>query len=324
MRKSVISLAITTVLFAALSAYLALQLRGRDASAPTALLATCPAASKPHPSSANASPPHADAAAIPAGAAPVCDDRRAEFDRANAEAQAKYMAQLRIDLADPAKRAAMIDQGKRMLRASEPRLASYMGLKDREFDAFIALLAEQNLAYTETHARCSPHCPRVDSKALVERKNQAIRELLGDEAIERYNQYEQSRSERAAVENFRSSLPDKLSMTDDQYERLITALADEHQKFEREAATRGLKTAGSGGSTGMLYWDESHHSVEERLAAARQYSERLRSRASGVLTTDQARRYDEAQESALANLESFLPWQDTMKVDGLAEANAAN
>lgn len=276
---------------------------------------------------ASRSPP--EPGAIPganpdANGAPVCDARRAELDRANAEAQAKYMAQLRIDLADPAKRAAMIEQHKRSLRANEPRLAAYLGMDDAEFDALILLLAEQNVAYSERNARCSPNCVLKDWKAHEEQKKNAIRELLGDEANERYTRYQETRSERMAVDIFRSSLPDKLAMTDDQYERLITAIADEHEKFEREAATRGLKTAGSGGSLGMLFWDENQHSVEERVAAARKYSERLRSRASAVLNTDQLRHYSEAQESTLASLENNLPWQDTMKASGLAYGSPTN
>lgn len=321
MRKTIVALSLSTLLFAALSAYLAWQLRDRESIVASPLAASCPAAPISHSLSSATEVPKPSVAPgeMPAAnGTPVCDATRAELDRANAEAQAKYMAQLRIDLADPAKRAAMIDQARRSVIANEPRLASYMGMKDAEFAAFVSLLAEQSLLSTEHFARCSPKCAAVDGKKLNDRRAEAALEFLGEEGNERYARYEQTRTERREVDNFRATLPDKQAMTDDQYELLITALSDERQKFERETAARGLNVAGSGGMLGMLYWDDSQHSVAERVAAARKYSERLRSRASAVLTADQMHRYSEAQESALANLENFLPWQDTLDASGLA------
>ena len=74
----------------------------------------------------------------------------------------------------------------------------------------------------------------------------------------------------------------------------------------------------------MLYWDESQRLVEERVVAARQYAERLQSRAETVLTPEQLRRYADRQESSLARIESSLPYQDSLTAAGLTSATKSN
>jgi hypothetical protein len=150
-------------------------------------------------------------------------------------------------------------------------------------------------------------------KAWGERRRIAIADFLGVERSERYAQYQQTRTERTNVDRFRAELPDKLSMSDEQYERLIVALADERRSFERNAQSRGLGWSGFG----EILYDESQHSIEERLAAGREYADRLQARASAVLTTEQAREYARSLEAGLATMEGALPEMDSLDAHGM-------
>jgi len=311
MRKLLAFFVLTTATFAASTVYFALELRARDASG-------IPLAAPPTNHAMDARTP-GPTAATRAGAPPstpsAIDSRKSEFDRAQAEVQADYRAQLLRDLSDPAKRAALVEQRKKLKRAQEPRLAAYLGLNDNELDALFTLLAEDGLAEQEVGMHCTalPCLTPEAANALAERKRIAIEELLGVDRAKRYAQYEQTRSERMNVDKFRTDLPDRLRMSDDQYEQLIVALADERQKFQRNAESRGLMTFGFGD----ILYDENQHSLEERLAAGREYSERLEARASAVLNTEQAREYARMREAGLVNMENALPYLDSLNAHGL-------
>ena len=287
------------------------------------MMARCPSQGVGPPAAA------AQPASVPgAQSAPgfVCDARRAAMDSAQQKSQAEFKAQLALELADPVKRAAMVEQAKAAFHAQNPRLKEFMGMKPGEFDEFLTLLADQDVQYQEWFLDCEKtHCVwDQEFPAFEARKRRATEDLLGVERSQRYNQYDNSRIERMTVGNFRKDLPDALHMSNEQSERLIAVLAEERQEFEQEARARGLELNTFGAGRGTILYDESRQSVQERVAAGREYSERLRARAAKVLTTEQLREYAIMQDAELASMESALPYQDSLRSAGIAAGNPAN
>jgi hypothetical protein len=301
----------TTVALAATTAYFARQLHAREAPA-VPISISPPTSHRPDERPASLAP--ASPGALSSSQSEF-DAGRAKFDAGVAAVRAERKARDVQNLMDPVKRAALLEQRKKTMRAYDPRLGAYLGLNDAELDAFNSFLAEQQLASQEESLRCTePSCRSLETiKASGERSRIAIADFLGSERSERYTQYEQTRSERADVDRFRAGLPDKLRMSDEQYEQLIVVLADERRSFERKAQSRGLGWS----AFGYILYDETQRSDEERLAAGREYAERLQARASAVLTTEQAREYARSWEAGLATMEGALPEMESLDAHGI-------
>jgi hypothetical protein len=316
----------TTVLFAGLSVHLALQLRAERTAAIASHAALPPRPASPA-TARNAFSPGGAASNLvssrdAAGASRVGADHRIEYPfpitvtssdmeesrRQYLESEARFLE----DVSDPARRAELLNQTKLSVRAPLPRVAQYLELTDEEADRMFTLLAEQQLQAHERQARCvtQPDCNyRGYSSADAETQQQEITALLGQEKHEKLKQFQESMSERQAVTALRSNLSDRAFLNDQRAEELVSALYDERTQFQNEALQRGAGFSGYGTGSGMLFVGDQG-SLDERVAAARRYSERLRERASQVLTPEQAKGFNQMQDELLANMREMLRNQE--------------
>jgi len=319
MRKLVYLFGVTTLLFAGLSVHLALQLRTeRAATGP--VIATSAPARPPSTATGNVFSPGPATSNVPSpdGGA----DRRADYpfpitvtSTDIEESRKRYLeseARFLEEIADPVRRAELLEQTKLTVRAPLPRVAQYLGLTDEEADRLFTLLAKQQLQAHERQARCvtQPDCNyRGYAPADAEKQQQETTALLGHERHEKFRQFQESMSERQAVTALRSNLPDRAFLNDERAEELVAALSDERTQFQNEALQRGTGFSGYGTGSGMLFVGDQG-SLDERVAAARRYSERLRARAAQVLTAEQAKSFNHMQDELLANLREMLRNQD--------------
>jgi Spy/CpxP family protein refolding chaperone len=318
----------TTLLFAGLSVHLALQLR-EERSAASVL--QVPAVAAPPSSAGNVfSPGNASSnlasANRTADAAADKDGRMADYpfpitvtSTDMEESRKRYLdseARFLEEIADPVRRAELLEQTKLSVRMPLPRVAQYLGLTDDEADRLFTLLAEQQLQAHERQARCvtQPDCNyRGYAPADAEKQQQEMTALLGHERHEKFKQFQESMSERQAVTALRSNLSDRAFLNDERAEELVTALYDERTQFQNESLQRGTGFSGFGTGSGMLYVGDQG-TLDERVAAARRYSERLRQRAAQVLTAEQAKSFNQLQDELLGNLREMLRNQDAEKV----------
>lgn len=310
----------TTLLFGGLSVHLALQLRAERGAAG---VPDAPAVSAAQPSQGNVFSPGAASTNLASSRDVATGDSRREDRVVNypfpitvtstdvEESRKRYLegeARFLEDIADPARRAELLDQMKLTVRAPLPRVAQHLGLTDDEADRLFTLLAEQQLQAHERQARCvtQPDCNyRGYAPADAERQQQETNALLGSERHEKFKQFQESMSERQAVTALRSNLPDRAFLNDQRAEELVSALYDERTQFQNEAMQRGTGFSGYGTGSGMLYVGDQG-SLDERIAAARRYSERLRGRAAQVLTAEQAKIFNQSQDELLASLREML------------------
>jgi Spy/CpxP family protein refolding chaperone len=236
-----------------------------------------------------------------------------ESRRRYLEAEARFLE----EVADPVHRAELLDQTKLSVRAPLPRVAQHLGLTDEEADRMFTLLAEQQLQAHERQARCAtqPDCNyRGYSSADADTQQQEMNALLGPERHEKFKQFQESMGERQAVTALRSNLSDRAFLNDQRAEELVSALYDERTRFQNEALQRGTGFSGFGTGSGMLYVGDQG-SLDERVAAARRYSDRLRERAAQVLTAEQARSFNQMQDELLANLREMLRNQEAERAN---------
>ncbi|MBC8026039.1 MAG: hypothetical protein H7Y89_08615 [Steroidobacteraceae bacterium] len=318
----------TTVLFAGLSVHLALQLRAeRGAGSPVQATSSPPATARasarnvfsPGTATSNQTSSR-DTALDPEGEGrhrdfpfpiTVTNTDMEESRKRYLESEARFLE----EIADPERRAELLDQTKLSVRAPLPRVAQHLSLTDEESDRLFTLLAEQQLQAHERQARCvtQPDCNyRGYAPADAEKQQQEMNALLGPERHEKFKQFQESMSERQAVSALRSNLPDSAFLNDQRAEDLVSALYDERTQFQNEALQRGTGFSGYGTGSGMLFVGDQG-SLDERVAAARRYSERLRERASQVLTAEQAKGFNQMQDELLANLREMLRNQDAEK-----------
>jgi hypothetical protein len=319
--------AATTVLFAGLSVHLALQLRAERTAAGALHAAIPPPPASPAPARNAFSPGGAASSLVPprgdaAGESGDGADRRIDYPfpvtvtssdmeesrRRYLESEARFLE----DVSDPARRAELLAQTKLSVRAPLPRVAQYLGLTDEEADRMFTLLAEQQLQAHERQARCVTQSDcnyRGYSPADAETQYQELTALLGPEKHEKFKQFQESMSERQAVSALRSNLSDRAFLNDQRAEELVAALYDERTQFQNEALQRGTGFSGYGTGSGMLFVGDQG-SLDERVAAARRYSDRLRERASQVLTPEQAKGFNQMQDELLANLREMLRSQE--------------
>jgi Spy/CpxP family protein refolding chaperone len=317
--------AATTLLFAGLSVHLALELRAERGTAGVARVAATPAA--PAPASARnvfspaGAPDHAtsrmesaDASGVGTGRhdyplpTTVTNTDMEENRRRYLEAEGRFLE----EMADPARRAELLEQMKLSVRAPLPRVAQHLGLTDEEADRLFTLLAEQQLQARESQASCvtQPDCNyRGFSSADAQTQQQEMNALLGPEKLQKFRQFQESMSERQAVAALRSNLSDGAFLNDQRAEDLVSALYEERARFQSEAQQRGTGFSGYGTGSGMLFVGDQG-SLDERVAAARRYSDRLRERAAQVLTPEQAKSFNQMQDELLANLREMLRNQD--------------
>lgn len=310
----------TTLLFAGLSVHLALQLREeRSAHAPLPQTAApVPAAAATRNVFSPGSP--ADLAASQSAAPGSTEDRvehsfpvvvgtdQEEGRRRYLEAEARFLE----EVADPARRAELLEQMKLSVRGPLPRVAQYLGLTDEEADRLFTLLAEQQLQAHERQARCvtQPDCNyRGFSSTDADTQQRELAELLGAARHEKFKQFQESMGERQAVAALRANLSDRAFLNDQRAEELVSALHDERTQFQNEALQRGTGFSGYGTGSGMLFIGDQG-TLEERVAAARRYSDRLRQRAAQVLTAEQAKSFNQMQDELLANLREMLRNQE--------------
>jgi hypothetical protein len=309
MRKLVVVLSITIVALTGVAAWQARELRDARRQLAAREQATASPSSRPVPASAVPAKPvsnadvEADSKRAPS--APAADDRRAQL-RAALEQE---LPQLRDILENPDKRASYLRVMSANHHRAFPRLAGYLGLTDDESDRLADLLAEQQLRVMEVRYRCAlnPACDQFGfGSGYRQAADQELIDLLGPERKKRFDDYRDNTQERNQVTRMRGEMPDALRFNDDQAEKLATALGEERRRTVTEWEQNGTAYAGLTTEFGSIYYPESPQDVELRLADAREYLERQRKQAAGVLNAKQLEYFGSRQQLFLEQLREHL------------------
>jgi hypothetical protein len=213
----------------------------------------------------------------------------------------KFLAQL----ADPAGRARLLEQHKAMVQVGTEGLSDYLRMDNDEFARFVELRARHDLDRRELYTRCTldPKCrvggANEDFEAAQQRD---VASAFGPETFERYRFFMHSTNERRAVAELRGRLPDNARLADAKAEELVRTWVEESERITADMKRVGY---GIGTSNGMIYVVMDADPDGARAAAAAEYNQRFRERASSVLTREQFAIYSQMQKEALDQKRAF-------------------
>jgi hypothetical protein len=129
--------------------------------------------------------------------------------------------------------------------------------------------------------------------------------ILGPDAFAQFNSYRQAMPEWQAVVQLRGRLSEANYLKDGDAERLLSAMSAERERYVAESNQAGAKLRGWGAGTGMV-WYSGDGGIEEQLASATQYSDRMRQRAASILNAEQLHAFEQVQEELLASFANYL------------------
>lgn len=314
-------LALTTLAFASTTAYLAYELYSRNVSpavAPVAAVEPASAAGRgpeqvaPGASAGKPAPEiSAQSAASSSPAAKPADSRPAATQKSEVNEGTLMWARpflARFD--DSVQHGELLNEAKTGIRRQYAKLKEQLKLSDAEFDQLVTQLAEEMLQAQEQYARCAvnPQCDPNDPSrrpALADHSQEYLA-LLGADGMGAFAQFRSSIGERDQVIQLRGRLPDSNFLPEPQAEQLIKALAEERNLYQQESAQRGSLVKGWGTQLGMLFYSADSGSVDQQIAEAQEYSQRMRDRAAAVLTPAQLAAYAQMQDELLAQLAMYL------------------
>jgi len=294
MNKPVVLLAATTVIFAATSAYLARALIAERALHPAA---------KPIQPEVPVAVPQATVAAS-AGNGELSSSPTATDAAVDRQAKVKLPPRVKNRTYGAARLAELALR----LQDDFPDLVAVLGLQPAEAAGFFELLARQKIREQESAMKVSDGMAWQKEREVRRQADQAEQAAhLGAARATEWSRYLQSLGSRNEVRELRMQLADSdYPLRRDQYESLVTVLADEQlrHKGERERLRGGQRDAANPTPAETIeYMDQRLTLIEESLA-------RRGRAAAAVLDSEQLRRYQAMLEHerlrAQAEYESFV------------------
>jgi hypothetical protein len=316
MRQLVVALGFLCVVFAGTTIYYASELADERARAS----AGNPGRIVPAPAPATA--PHAPAATIAnAGqvariaAAAITPEKesapdhpiRPPTDEEIKASQLQFAKAFLEQVGNPQAREDLVAERRMQMRQTFPALERVVGLSADEYSRLLTLLAEEQVQVQAEHSRCvvDPDCNSQQWNYSNQTHQQEIAQLLGADRAQRFETYKNTLGERESITQMRVRLSDSQRLSDANAEGLIAALAEERALMSRETSQRGGGSFGFGIGSGMLY-APSEGTPDTQYEAARQYSQRLRDRATSYLNSEQLRLFNEMQDEQLVAFRNML------------------
>ena len=319
MNKLVATLATTTVLFAASAVYFAYRLHENQSMVDVSrsLAESEPAVSNPAgaavppgntappptlpPVAAIATPPAAAGGPRPTPGKPRDPQR---------EALAPFAKDFLRQYDDNSQRDALLKSVRPGIESQYSRLKDRLKLDTAQFNKVLDMLAEEQLESQANYFRCilNPACDTTSLRPPEDHADELLA-LLGAEGYAQFTAYRKAIPEWQSVVQLRGRLTESNYLTDGNADRLVNALSAERERYLAGFNQAGVKTNGWGNGAGMV-WYAADGGVAEQIASATQFSEAMRQRAAGVLSSEQLRTFVAIQDELLAGLASYLRSQN--------------
>jgi len=114
-------------------------------------------------------------------------------------------------------------------------LSKYLNLSTNDMDSLKELLLQRQMALMDagmsmmSGSGADPKQAAADAQALRADYDKKIQDLLGPQDYPVFQDYEKSAADRMSVQMFKSALPADATLTDQQEESLIAAMAEERK-----------------------------------------------------------------------------------------------
>jgi hypothetical protein len=327
MRRLVYALSLSTLVFAVCTAYLARELyreRAAGEAAPVAastvtpvsipapapkteLATTSTAASvtatakpaSPAPASASAATPPQEFTAVTRAAGEMPPDVAEKIARDVGERLARF--------ADPAQRAALLEERRSAFRTNYSGLKDHLKMDDTEYERFIDSRVRGELKMEEAALRCyadgTCNRNRPLDRSQVEAHKREMADLFGQQRMDTFDFYMRSMGERQTVSELRGKLPDRYRLMDAQSDALVAAFYEERKRIHEDMQQRGVQV---NNFNNVIYTPTIGETPDENaMQVAEEYNRRLLDRAATVLTPEQLTAFEIMQQDAMQSYRSI-------------------
>jgi hypothetical protein len=186
-------------------------------------------------------------------------------------------------------------QQKMMVNQQYGSLSKYLNMSADQLDALKNLLAERQMAMVDSSlsmmsgSEANRKQAAEDTKAIKADYDQKIKDLLGPQDYQTFQDYEKTVNERMQVQMFKGTLPADAALTDQQEYDLIIAMSEESNAMPKSSLMNNQNP-------------DPSQLTEDRIAELSKQMEQLQqayaNRAAAILTP--------------AQLEQFTKWQQQM------------
>jgi hypothetical protein len=233
-------------------------------------------------------------------------------------------------LENPEYRDAMKRQQKLMVPRMYPDLRTALQLDEQRADQLYEVLAEQQL--NQMSASRPPFAPgsqpdpnavrewQAQQQQLLKDNETAIANVLGEDGLQQWKNYQNSLPARTQVRELRTTLESAgVPLQQDQAEQLVTIFAAEQKRSiaEMQAAYSASRLAGANGSGQMSAADRTAYTVQI-LERQKQQQRSVRDAASSVLTSQQMRQLERMHASQIEMTEVSLKLSQAQQTEAAA------
>jgi hypothetical protein len=261
------------------------------------------------------------------------------FSTPNSADVEKQMQQMRERLANPDQRAQLLAEQRASIQRQYPDAELVLRIdaatKEKLFDA----LADQQLRQMdELYNRAPATRTYLDTYSQAQRETQrldALREVLGDQGLERFQNYKATLGERFQIRSLTSRLAPGSELKPDQQEQLIALMHEQNQRqydVLRSPRRFMLSSNGKLPSREEMQRQSTLESIalnEESLRNMQASNRELSQRAAAFLTPDQLAAFSQMnadnerqQRQWIASARAQVGLDPTMSAREAAEANA--
>jgi hypothetical protein len=195
-------------------------------------------------------------------------------------------------------------QMKQMVRAQQKfaldgmygSLSKYLNLSTNNMDALKELLLDRQMALVDAGmsmmnggSGADQKQAAEDAKTLKAEYDKKIADLLGPQDYPVFQEYEKSAADRMSVQMFKGSLPADSTLTDQQEESLVTAMAEERKALPPSSMVNNQNQS----ADPSKFTEES---IAEAMKQMEQLQQRDAQRAATILTPAQLEQFTKFQE----------------------------
>jgi hypothetical protein len=192
-------------------------------------------------------------------------------------------------------------QMKEMMRAQQKvgidgmygSLSKYLNLSTNEMDALKELLLQRQMAMVDagmsamSGSGTDPKQAAADTQAIKAGYDKQIQDLLGAQDYPVFQDYEKTAADRMSVQMFKGSLPADATLTDQQEENLVTAMAEERKALPATSALNNQSPDPS------KFTDQG---IADTLKQMQDLQQRDTDRAAAILTPTQLDQFTKFQQ----------------------------
>jgi uncharacterized protein YbaA (DUF1428 family) len=224
---------------------------------------------------------------------------------------------------DPEMKKAMRSQQSFGVRMMYGDLAKELGLTTEEANLVLDLIVDRQMAVSSKTFGADGDASKLEANAAEAQKVAAdyeaeMKNMLGDERMKKFQQYERTTGERMSLQQYQQSLASAgMPLDDGQRQSLLDIMVDERLKQPPSALEPGNKDV-----AGAMKAMQSGEAFDRMMTQQRELNQRVLTKARALLSADQTNALETAQKQFLDMQEMGMKMGKAMMSGGNTDGGA--